>query len=175
LAIELELTKAQEALIISTTEVRPILDNLCVRDKELIAADGFMLISTPIKAEGEFLIPAAAIRKVRSEELAVQIDGKKVTVSASCESTDAKYPDLSYLTKFKTPPKGYVALNAAYLSRLCELAGKTPSGIITLYIRDAPQPVEFVIGIAGTANSYHGLIMPMFISPDESKLYPVVP
>ncbi len=170
--MKLTLNQAQSALIIGAAKPgeRPILGNICLRNKELVVADGFMLISTPTDVEGEAVIPAEAIRNIRNGDLKVEVDGEQVTVTASQKLSDDKYPDFKDITTFKTAPIGYIAINAEYLSRLCELA-KGTNHIVHLYIRAPNTPVEFTIGV----DEYHGLIMPMWTNPDKSKLYPIVP
>ena len=176
--LKLKLTKKQKAITnTAPSDYRPILNNLLIRNGEVIAVDGFMLVSTPYEGERtdtDALIPADAIRGVQNGGAEVDIDGDKVTVTAKAVlKTGVVYPDLkSAFSMLKNAPIGHVALQAKYLRRLCDFAEETPNGIITLFVCGNRQPVEVMVGATGLPD-YHGLIMPMYTQVDLSNLYPV--
>ena len=178
--LKLKLTKKQMAITnTAPSDSRPILNNLLIRNGEVIAADGFMLVSTPYEGEHldtDVLIPADAVREIQNGGAEVNIDGGDVTVTAKAVlKTGVVYPDLkSAFSMLKNAPTGHVALDAKYLRRLCDFAEETQGGIITLFVRGDRQPVEFMVG-ATQLPDYHGLIMPMYTQVDLSNLYPVAP
>lgn len=79
--MEFTLTKEQQAVAqcASTDDARPVLTNVCLRDGELISADGFILART--KVEGEFttgqdtLIPGKDILRAKQGRTPVRISG----------------------------------------------------------------------------------------------------
>ena len=169
---------------------RPILDNICLRDGKLAAADGFMLVTRDAdivegKHEGDTLLPASIVRTIKSSpkrqaELVID-DG---TLSVSYKDglnrpvdfdptlqfkpyTGGTFPKYSQIFPEDTTKKAHIALDVRVLKKV--LACLPDNGILRIGITEPYKPMEFEC--SNLDRPIRGLVMPLNVDWQEFKWY----
>jgi len=176
--MEFTINKAQQAVAYcaSKDDARPILTNVCIRDGEMIAADGFIMART--KVEGEFttdhdtLIPAQSILQAKNGKTPINVkqEGERIELSGSNPNIIAttvgtgSFPKVDSLYP-QDEPKLTIGMSKEVLSKIVKMM--TDGGdMVRFTFYDDSSPIVYNIGNRyGNSTDYmiNGLAMPCAI------------
>ena len=158
----------------------PVLTRIGIRDGRAAAADGFVLVTTPVEGfpqptllDGKAIIGAArgvkraSHAQINTDQTATvfgDIPGQEVVVSKSTVS-DETFPDWkAIMPDYAKEPVVELALNAELLKKLCDavLQSGSSEGQMVFTIPVERQNVAIPIRFTGQGGQpYEAIIMPM--------------
>jgi hypothetical protein len=171
----------------ATDRQEHVLNNLNLMDGNLMATDGFMLVTRKahiVPEEGEqidALIPASLIKTIqtKSKNAELKIGGGRVTtslcndagvnveISAKTGGNITQYPRVADMWPTERPTTK-IAFDIALFKKL--LSALPNQGALCLGLHEKHQVVEFVCtNNPGENRDFNGMIMPMYMEWDRME------